>query len=227
MDEFKEVTRHALKGRGRRSSQASFVHRPPLWASSSATRCVPLPPAGHPMASMSGTRLRTAIAEETVFHSGAQTCLSANGAKESALGGPSLGECCPGNLRMPTFLRKDRALNGRRRAWPASKAAKHSADLFDSSPALLQSAALSKTARCHKNPGLAPWADSCGPLAHQRQHLAFRHFSWIDSALFRFNPTPLLQVVFRCFPSSSSYSSSLSGRKSKRRRKRRISGSRG
>ena len=85
----------------------------------------------------------------------ASFCGRANGARESAQGGPSPGECCPGTLRTPTALRKKRALNGSGRACSAGKGGMQSADLFAASPALLQSAALSDTARCHQNPGLA------------------------------------------------------------------------
>ena len=84
----------------------------------------------------------------------ASFCGRDNGAKESAQGGSSLGECCPGTLRTPTTLRKERALNGSGRAWLAGKGDMQSADLFAASPALLQSAALSDTGVVTKTQGL-------------------------------------------------------------------------
>jgi len=77
------------------------------------------------------------------------------GPKDSAQGGPSLGECCPGYPARPHTLRKGRALNGRGRACIARKATMQGAGPFAASPALLQSAALGDAVRCHPNPGLA------------------------------------------------------------------------
>ena len=45
---------------------------------------------------MNGTQLRTVIAEEDVLDCLVRSCCRANGAKDLAQGGPSLGECCPG-----------------------------------------------------------------------------------------------------------------------------------
>ena len=61
-----------------------------------------------------------------------------------------------------THLAQGRALNGRRRVWPAGDAAMLGADLFVTSPALLQSAALGGAVRCHKTQGLLVPRSSLG-----------------------------------------------------------------
>jgi len=113
-----------------------------------------------------GSRRRTCLSLSP------RTCCRANGAKESAQGGPSLGECCPGDPCTPTALRKDRALNGRGRTCAMRKAdharcrpVRH-LSCAPSERGLRRGCALCQEPRACSFLA-APWADSCGPLARE------------------------------------------------------------